>query len=123
MNSKGFTIVEVLAVILLVSIAVIVVSFRITSSVAIDKEKAYSLMKNNLISVSYNYIEECQHGLIDCNFSFESNNTFDANILQSSGFFSQLESPIDGKNLGSCLIFSAKKENGVVIVDLEDNCY
>ena len=123
MNQKGFTIIEVLGVVFLISVVTIVISSQINSSLAVSKEKAYSLMKKNLISVSYNYIQECSQGLITCDFSFEDNSTFSAIVLQNSGYFSKLESPIDGKYLGDCLIFHAKKENGMTIVDLEDTCY
>lgn len=123
MNQKGFTIIEVLGVVFLISIITIVISSQINSSMAVSKEKAYSLMKKNLLSVSYDYIQECSQGLVNCDFSFDNNPTFSAVVLQNSGYFSKLESPIDGKFLGDCLIFHAKKENGVTIVDLNDTCY
>lgn len=123
MNNKGFTLIEVLGAVLLISVVMIVISSQISSSLAVSKEKSYSLMKKNLISVSYDYIQECNQGLITCDFSFEDNNTFSAVVLKNSGYFSDLESPMDGKYLGDCLIFHAKKENGVTIVDLEDTCY
>ena len=123
MNRNGFTIIEVLGVIVLISIVTIVISFYVRSSMAIGVENSYKLMKNNLVSVSYSYIQECEQGMITCDFSFDNNNTFKAYSLLNSGYVNSLESPIDGKYLGDCLVFYVKKENGVTIVDLKDSCY
>ena len=123
MNNKGFTLVEVLSVLVLISIITVCVFATINSTMSVGKEEAYKLMKNNMISVSYDYVEECELGSIQCDFSFEKNNTFSAKELQNTGFFTNLESPIDGKDLSSCLIFSATKSNGVTLINLIDNCY
>ena len=80
-------------------------------------------MKNNIISASYNYINECTIGTIACDFSFENHNQFPAKVLKENGFFKNLKSPIDGKDLSNCLMIEAKKENGVIVSNLLDNCY
>lgn len=123
MNNKGFTLIEILTVLVIVSITVISVFMTFGTTMSTTKEESYKLMKNNIISASYNYINECNLGTIQCNFSFEKNNKFNAKALQNAGFFKNLESPIDGKNLSECLILEAKKTNGVTVIDLIDNCY
>jgi len=123
MNNKGFTLIEVLITLVLVSIVFMVVFMNFGTTVSASKEETYKLMKNNIVSVGYDYINECNLGTIDCNFSFETNNKFSARVLQNSGFFADLESPIDGKDLGSCLILEATKSNGVTVINLIDNCY
>lgn len=123
MNNKGFTLVEVLSILVLISIVTVCVFSTINSTMSVSKEEAYKLMKNNMISVSYDYVEECNLGLIECDFSFAENNTFRAKDLQNAGFFTNLESPIDGKDLSSCLVFEATKSNGVTVINLIDNCY
>ena len=122
-NNKGFTLIEVLGVLIIISI-IMGIGFRvIQSTLSVGKDDAYQLMKNNIVSVSYDYIQECNEGLISCDFSFDTNNRFFAKELQESGYFKDLVSPIDGKDLGTCLILTATKENGVVLIDLIDECY
>ena len=123
MNNKGFTLIEVLAVLVLVSVVTIVVIQNISSSMSLGRNEAYRLMKNNIISAGYHYIDECTQGTIHCDFSFEKNNTFKARVLEESGYFENLKSPIDGAYLGDCLSLSAKKDNGVTVVDIIDQCY
>lgn len=123
MNNKGFTLIEVLAVLVLVSVVTIAVVANISSSMSLGRNEAYRLMKNNVISAGYNYINECTQGMIKCDFSFDKNNTFKAKVLEESGYFNDFNSPIDGAYLGDCLSLSAKKENGVVVVDIIDQCY
>ena len=123
MNNKGFTLIEVLSVLVLISIIVTIVFTTFGTTMSASKEEAYKLMKNNIISAGYNYINECKLETIECDFSFETNNKFTAKTLQDVGLFKDLNSPIDGKNLGTCLILTATKSNGVTIIDLEDNCY
>ena len=93
------------------------------STMSASKEETYKLMKNNIISVSYDYINECKLGTIECDFSFDSNNKFNAKVLQNFGFFDNLKSPIDGKDLSDCLILEATKSNGVTVINLIDSCY
>lgn len=123
MNNKGFTLIEVLSILVLISIIGVVVFSMFGSTMSATKEETYKLMKNNIISVSYDYVNECNLGLIECDFSFEGNNKFSAKELQNAGFFKSLESPIDGTDLGSCLILEATKSNGVTVINLIDNCY
>ena len=123
MNNKGFTLIEVLAVLVLVSVVTIVVTQNISSSMSLGRNEAYRLMKNNVISAGYHYIDECTQGTIQCDFSFEKNNTFKARVLEERGYFDNLKSPIDGAYLGDCLSLSAKKDNGVTVVDIIDQCY
>ena len=122
-NNKGFTLIEVLSVLIIISI-IMLVGFKVfQSTFSASKEEAYKIMKNNILAVSYDYIQECNVGLVSCDFSFEKNNRFTAKKLQESGYFKNLESPIDGKDLGACLILEASMSNGVVLVDLVDKCY
>lgn len=123
MNNKGFTLIEVLSVLVLVSIVLAVVTMTVGTTMSASKEEAYKLMKNNIVSAGYNYINECNLGTIDCDFSFEDNNKFSASVLRNTGFFKNLDSPIDGKDLGTCLVLDASKSNGVVAINIIDNCY
>lgn len=123
MKSRGFTIVEVLGVLVILSLITIIILKEMNSTFSVSKEEAYKLMKQNIISSSYDYIKECEAGLITCNFSFDNNPTFYASALKANGYYKSLESPLDGKDVGSCLLLKAKKANGVIQIDLIDKCY
>lgn len=123
MNHKGFTLIEVLGVFAVLGILIVFVLGSVGSTVSIGKNDAYKLMKKNIISVSYDYVNECVNHVIECDFSFSDNNRFSAKVLEDIGYFKNMKSPIDGKDLGECLFLEAKKENGVVVVDLFDECY
>lgn len=123
MNNKGFTLIELLAALVIIAIISYTVIHNVYSSWSISKEEAYKLMKNNIVSAAYTYIEECEAKTISCDFSFTDNNQFKAIILKEKGYFNDLNSPIDGKNVGECLILEANKSNGVIVIDAIDNCY
>ena len=93
------------------------------TTLSFGKEEAYRIMKRNIISVSYDYINECNSGTISCEFSLESHFQFPAEVLRKYGYFNSLKSPIDGKELGECLIINVTKENGTIVSGLIDNCY
>lgn len=122
-SNKGFTLIEVIITIVLVSLVLIMTTSLISDTLASTEDTTYKLVKNNIISASKQYVEECTNGIIKCNFDYETNNTFKASILKQYGYFTDLKSPIDGKNLGECITLKATKNNGVVLIDLEDKCY
>lgn len=122
MNRKGFTIVELLAVVVIVSLISIIVVNNVKSSMSLSQEEAYRIMKNNLITASYSYIEECRQGIISCT-GVDYNYSFSANELIKNGYFDNIISPFDNKDLSYCLILKVKKEDEATIIDLEDNCY
>lgn len=122
-DNKGFTLIELLVSLVIISIILVITSNLISNTLAISEKDTYKLFKNNVVSVSYDYVNECTNGIIKCEFDFQNNNSFTADVLQSYGYLENLNSPIDNKDLGKCLVLSAVKDNGVVVVDLEDNCY
>ena len=93
------------------------------TTLSFGKKEAYRIMKKNIISVSYDYINECDSGTISCDFSHESQFQFSAEVLRENGYFKSLKSPIDGKDLGECLLINVTKENGTIFSELIDNCY
>ena len=122
-NNKGFTLVEVVITIAIISLVLVITTNLISSTWAASENTTYKLLKNNIISTSYKYVEECTNEIIECNFDFQNNNTFTAGVLQQYGYFNNLNSPIDNKELNDCLILTATKNNSAVIIDLEDKCY
>ena len=123
MNNKGFTLVETLAVIVIISIVTIIAAHSFGKTLSINKEEAYKIMKTNIIKTSETYIKECISGTIPCDFSKKKNNVFPAKVLKENGYFKDLNSPIDGKDLSNCLVIEIKINNGVIVSNLQDNCY
>ena len=123
-DNRGFTIIEVLATIIIISLISTIVSRFIGSTLTISQNEAYEIMKNNIISASEDYLKECGNGILECNITWTNNKTsFSAIELKNSGYFKSLESPIDGKDLSNCLNIKAEKENVTIKVNLIDNCY
>lgn len=122
-NNKGFTLVEVLGVLVIIAAITVIAIHNLGGTMSASKEETYKIMKNNIISAGYTYIKECEAGTTECDFSYSENNRFSASNLKESGYFNDLESPLDGKDLGNCLILEATKTNGVTTIDLIDKCY
>ena len=60
MNNKGFTLIEVLASLVIFTIASLVISRFVGNTLAISKKDSYNLMKNNIISTSEDFLKEVQ---------------------------------------------------------------
>lgn len=123
MNNKGFTIIELLTTLVVISFLAIIASNIVNTSLASSKEEAYEIMKQNIEKASLNYINECNAKTINCDFSYASNNTFYAEKLKEYGYFKELKSPIDGTYLGNCILIKANYDNGTTIIDIKDTCY
>lgn len=122
-DNKGFTLIEVVITIVIVSLTLVITTNLIRNTFSANDDVTYKIMKNNIVSAGYTYVEECTNGIIDCDFDYISNNKFSANVLKQYGYFENLNSPIDNRDLSECLILDAKSENGVILVNLDDQCY
>lgn len=124
LNNKGFTLVEVVATIVIISLISIVILNISKSTFSINKEKAYEIMKNNIYKVSETYIKECDTGQLSCDLNWNHNSvSFYADKLKNAGYYNNLNSPIDDKDIGKCLLIRASKDNGVINIELVDDCY
>ncbi len=124
MDNKGFTLLETLAVIFIVSIISISIMHYVGNTLSIDKDRAFKLFKDNIVSSAYDYIFECDNGSLKCNYVWNNDSTsFNAIELVNNGYFNKLTSPIDNRDLSNCLIINASRDNGNVFVKLIDNCY
>ena len=125
LNNKGFSLIELLASLVIITIIMfIIVSFS-RNTFRINKNKAYMIMKENIYKASQNYVEECESKTLSCDLNWTNNKTeFNVHKLHDAGFFKSLNSPIDGKDLSNCLIIEAyKKENKVLEINIIDKCY
>ena len=124
LNNKGFSLVEVLVSLVVISLVSIIVINYSVDTFSIGKNEAYEMMKKNIYKASESYIRECDNNLLDCNLEWFNNKVeFRAQVLKNSGYFDNLVSPIDGKDVGSCLLVRAIKNNGVLDIKIIDNCY
>ena len=124
MNNKGFTLIEVLVTLVVISTVLVIVAKHTGNTLSITKNESYKLMKNNIMLAAKDYINECNNNIANCNLKWENNIViFNANLLKNAGYFKNLNSPIDNKNLENCLEIKVEKNNGVINVKLNDNCY
>lgn len=108
----------------IISIALFVVVRQVGSTLSITKKESYEVMKDNIISASKDYITECNNNIVSCDLNWTNDNaSFKAVLLKESGYFNDLDSPIDGKDLSNCLTINASRSNGVIDIDLIDSCY
>ena len=123
-NNKGFTLIETLIMVVIISLVSIFVVRNIAGTLSISKKESYKIMKNNIISSSHDYLRECSAGIIKCNIKWNDNaSSFTAKELENNGYFKNLNSPIDNKYLGNCLIINVTRNNGVYDVNIDDTCY
>ncbi|MEE3342627.1 MAG: prepilin-type N-terminal cleavage/methylation domain-containing protein [Bacilli bacterium] len=124
-NNKGFTLIEVLASLVIITfIVIIVVSFS-GDTLSINKDRAYRIMKNNIYKVSQDYVKECEAEITTCDLEWNDNKAeFNVYKLKEAGYFKNLRSPIDGKDVGNCMIVKIyKTDNKMIDVEIVDNCY
>lgn len=125
MNRKGFTFIEVLAVIVVLGIVSIITMVTIQNTFSVTEEKSYEIMKDNIISSSKNYLLECENNLIECQgeYYWTGNSTsFYAYNLINHGYFEELSSPTSNEDLSKCLIILVSKDGlSNYIVDIDDS--
>ena len=124
MNNKGFTLIEVLVTLVVISTVLIIVTKYIGNTLSITKNESYKLMKHSITTAAKDYINECNSNIINCNLKWENNVViFKASVLKKTGYFKNLNSPIDNKNLEDCIEIIATKKNGIITTKINDNCY
>lgn len=107
-NSKGFTLVEVLAVIAILGILSGITISAVTRLVTSSKKKTYKNFEDNLKKASNNYL--IRHNEL----AEEQNLKLDAQTLIDEGFLENLTDPVNKKedcNKKSYVIVTGKREN------------
>ena len=133
MNNKGFTLIEVLCLIFLISILFVASFLVINDTLSITDEKAYQIVKENIILQTKTYIDECENNMIDCKNDYkweEINNnkiTFiNLSLLKKYNYFDSNEiiNPLTKKDLSSCLKIKVTKNeySSISILLDESNC-
>lgn len=133
MNNKGFTLIEVVLTVTIVSLLFIIVIVSVNKTFALTNERAYEISKKNIKTIVDNYIYECENNLIGCDNDYswivESNyksTSFYLNVLNKYDYFDKddLINPITNNKLDDCMIISVvKKDDGIIDINLDDsNC-
>ena len=60
-NNKGFTLVELITAIVLLSLVVGITTYSITSIIRTNKEENYNLLLKNIDSAAETYYQECEY--------------------------------------------------------------
>ena len=132
MNNKGFSLVEGILTLTIISLLFTIVIVSVNKTLALTNEKAYELTKKNIINVVDNYILECENNLIECenDYKWEEGNynstSFNLGILNKYSYFDKedLINPITNERIDDCIIINIiKKDDGVIDINLDDsNC-
>lgn len=131
MNNKGFTLIEVLCVIFLISIFFFGSFMVINNTFSITNEKAYEIVKEDIITQTKTYINECDNNIIDCSNDYKwvsDNDKMIANInlriLKKYKYFNtdNFINPITNKDISNCLnIIVIKDKYSNIEVNLDDS--
>lgn len=62
MNKKGFTLVELLAIIVVIALISVLISPSIINLFGTSKDKTYEILINNIQKAAENYFQECEYG-------------------------------------------------------------
>ena len=132
-NNKGFTLVELIAVIVIIAIIAAITTPRVIESFNQGKESSYDIMINNIVTSSKAYYEECQFGGLTHNGTSCSNEgtiNLTLNDLVNTGFLTSTtetakdetntkkithhntKDPNTKEDIGSCSISITKAKEG-----------
>lgn len=133
MNNKGFSLVELLITLSIISFIFIVAFSNIDQTFSMSEEKSYEVTKDNIKSAANSYILECENKIIDCSKDFkwqESNITkstsFSLDALVKRGYFKTdnnvVLNPITDKPINECLIVDVdyNKITGIYEYQIDD---
>lgn len=120
MNNRGFTLIEILLVISLISFITIVLFFVTENTLSLTNQKAYEIFERNIITQTENYILECENNLINCDndyywedFSNGKKTSFYLDVMKKYNYFSEEEflDPNTKKDVSDCLLIEVYKDN------------
>ena len=120
MNNKGFTLVELIATILLLALVMSIGTYSVVTLIRDSKEKNYEMLISNVKDAVETYRIECKYNEGSCN------TTLTLGWLVSNGYLSgnskdedvyALVNPMDNKPIGDCEIsYSYATATGITIV-------
>lgn len=136
LNKKGFTLVELIATIVVLALVVSISAYAITNIINSAKEKNYELLIKNIKDASETYYQECKYsnnsGII-CNYNetlqeytvtlqdlvnygyLKGNGTEDKK-MENVNPKMKIVNPKNNENIGECSI-AVKNENGKLTIE------
>lgn len=126
MNRKGFTLVELLATLVVLAIVASIAGFSIVNIMRSAKEKNYALLVSNVKEAAETYYQECKYmsDKITCRAADDGGYNISLNELITYGFLSgngtgnnknTLKNPKDDIDIGGCSINVKVVDNMVVV--------
>lgn len=119
LNKKGFTLVELIATIVVLALVVSISAYAITNIINSAKEKNYELLIKNIKDASETYYQECKYSDITCNDTVTLQELVNYGYLKGNGTKDnkmEIINPKDNKNIGACSI-AVKNENGKLTIE------
>lgn len=132
MNNKGFTLIEMLFTISIISMFTIVFTISISKTFGLSTEKEYEIMKKSIINQVGEYIYECDNNLINCQNDYDWINidektkvtSINLSILKKYNYLKKEEyiNPKTKEDISNCLIINVEKDaRGIMNINLEDS--
>lgn len=130
MNKKGFTLVELLATLIVLALVMSLGTYSITSIIKNSKEKNYKLLISNIKDAAESYYNECEYmPTIKCN---EKGAGYQVTLseLIASGFLkgndeddlnNKVIDPRNNTDISNCII-NISRSSGKVNVTYGSNC-
>jgi len=135
MNNKGFTLIELMATIILLSIIMTIGTVSVVSAINTSKEKSYDTLISNVKTAAKAFYEECENSYIieteipiekcsinDNKLTISYKTLLDYGFLKSSAITEEdidndgvkeeikiIENPKDNSNLNNCNILVTKE--------------
>ena len=131
LNKKGFTLVELIATIVVLALVVSISAYAITNIINSAKEKNYELLIKNIKDASETYYQECKYSDITCNDTVTLQDLVNYGYLKGNGTEDKkmenvnpkmkIVNPKNNKDIGECSI-SVKYEDGKLTIEsMSDN--
>ncbi len=131
MNNKGFTLVELIISIMLLSAIFIIAISSLVNTFSLTEETEYEILINNIKTQAQNYIIECDGGLINCKNDYtwsedgkNKKTSFSLAIMKKYKYFNTSDyiNPINKNDLSNCLIINVEKDEFKnLIIKIDDS--
>ena len=127
LNKKGFTLVELIATIVVLALVVSISAYAITNIINSAKEKNYELLIKNIKDASETYYQECKYSNnsgITCDDTVTLQDLVNYGYLKGNGTKDdkmEIVNPKNNEYIGECSI-AVKYENGKLTIEsMSDN--
>lgn len=126
MNDKGFTLIELIATILILALVMSIATYSITNVIKRSKEENYNILINNIKDGAEVYYQECKYANnsgISCSLSNGSyvitlGDLVKYNYLKGNDADNQyvIVNPKNDEDIGSCQV-KVSYSNGTILVE------